>query len=70
MFGDGSIRLDWTGVGGRAGLTPQLVLEGKLVARGYGVGAVVEIGAQVTAWDISSVYALIGLATPKHSVLN
>jgi hypothetical protein len=33
-------------------LAPRLVLKGELVAKGYGVGAVVQIVADVTAWDI------------------
>lgn len=37
------------GIDGRAGLAPQLVLKGKLIAKGYGVGAVVQIMADVTA---------------------
>jgi hypothetical protein len=70
LFGDGSISLSWTAVEGRPGLAPQLALKGKLIAMGYGVGAVVQISADVTAWDIAGTYALLGSTTPKAYVLN
>lgn len=70
LFGDGSIALHWSGVDGRPGLSPQLVLKGKLTAKGYGVGAVVQITAEVTAWDITGTYAFLGSTTPKPYVLN
>jgi hypothetical protein len=70
LFGDGSIRLDWTGVDARPGLAPQLVLKGKLVAKGYGVGAVVQIAVEVTAWDIAGTYAFLGTTAPRSWVLN
>jgi hypothetical protein len=70
LFGEGSIRLDWTGIDGRPGLAPQLVLKGKLVAKGYGVGAVVQITADVTAWEIAGTYAFLGTTTPKAWALN
>jgi len=70
QFGEGSIRLVWTGVNGRPGLAPRLVLKGELVAKGYGVGAVVQIVADVTAWDIDGTYAFLGSTSPKAWVLN
>lgn len=70
LFGEGSIRLDWTGVDGLPGLAPQLILNGTLVANGYGVGAVVQITAEVTAWNISDTYAFLGTTGPKAYALN
>jgi hypothetical protein len=70
LFGEGSISLDWLGVDGSPGLSPQLVVKGKLVARGYGVGAVVEVTAEVTAWDIVRSHAFLGTTTPRAYVLN
>lgn len=70
LFGDGSISLDWTGIEGLQGLQPRLLLLGKLVAKGYGVGAVVEVTADLTAWDIAGTYAFLGTATPQPYVLN
>ena len=70
LFGDGSISLDWTGLEGQPGLQPRLILVGKLVAKGYGVGAVVQISAEVTAWDILGTYALLGTTAAVPFVLN
>lgn len=70
LFGEGSIKLDWSGVGGYPGLSPQLVLKGKLVAKGYGVGAVVQVSADVRAWEIAGTYSFLGTTTPKSYVLN
>lgn len=70
LFGEGSIRLDWTGIDSWPGLSPQLLLKGRLVATGYGVGAVVQITAEVTAWDIVGTYAFLGTTTPRAYVLN
>lgn len=70
LFGEGSIRLDWTGVDARPGLAPQLVVRGKLVAKGYGIGAVVQITVEVTAWDIAGTYAFMGTTVPRSWVLN
>lgn len=70
LFGEGSIRLDWTDVDGFLGLTPQLVLKGKLTAKGYGVGAVVQIVAEITAWDVVRTFAFLGATTPRSYVLN
>ena len=69
-FGDGTIGLDWTGVEGRPGLLPQLVLKGKLIAKGYSVGAVVQVTADVTASDILGSYAFLGTTTARPYVLN
>lgn len=70
LFGDGSISLGWTGIEGLPGLQPRLLLVGKLVAKGYGNGAVVQVSADVTAWEIAGTYAFLGSATPQPYVLN
>lgn len=70
LFGDGSISLDWTGIEGLPGLQPRLLLVGKLVAKGYGIGAVVQVTADVTALKIAGTYAFLGTATPQPYVLN
>ena len=70
LFGDGSISLDWTGIDALPGLQPRLLLVGKLRAKGYGVGAVVQVAADVTAWEIAGTYAFLGTATPQPYVLN
>lgn len=70
LLGDGSIRIGWDGFDTRPGLRPQLVLKGTLVARGYGVGAVVQIITEVTALDSLGTYSLLGSTTPKSQVLN
>jgi hypothetical protein len=70
LFGDGSISLDWTGIEGLSGLQPRLVLVGKLVAKSYGIGAVVQVTADVTAWEITGTYAFLGTAAPQPYVLN
>jgi len=70
LFGDGSISLDWTGIEGVGGLQPRLHLLGKLVSKGYGIGAIVEVTADLTAWDIAGTYAFLGTATPQPYVLN
>jgi hypothetical protein len=70
LFGDGSISLDWTGIEGAPGLQPRLVLVGKLAAKGYSIGAVVQVTADVTAWEIAGSHAFLGTATPQPYVLN
>jgi hypothetical protein len=70
QFGEGTLRLDWAGIDGYPGLAPQLLLKGKLVATGFGVGAVVQITADVTAWDIAGTYAFLGTTAPRAWVLN
>lgn len=70
LFGDGSISLDWTGIDALPGLQPRLVLVGKLRAKGYGVGAVVQVAADVTAWEVVGTYAFLGTAAPQPYVLN
>lgn len=52
------------------GMSPQLVLKGKLIARGYGIGAVVQVTAEVTAWEITGTYALLGTTNQKAYVLS
>ncbi len=70
LFGDGHISIDWKGIEGMPGLQPRLLLLGKLVAKGYGIGAVVEVTADLTAWDIAGTYSFLGTATPQPFVLN
>jgi len=70
LFGDGNISLEWTGIEGLQGLQPRLLLLGKLVAKGYGIGAVVQVTADVTAWEIVGSHAFLGTATPQPYVLN
>jgi hypothetical protein len=70
LFGDGSISLEWIGIEGLSGLQPRLVLVGKLLAKGYGVGAVVQVTADVTAWEITGTYAFLGTASQQPYVLN
>ncbi|WP_029429453.1 hypothetical protein [Blastococcus sp. URHD0036] len=70
LFGDGSLRLDWSGIGARPGLAPELALKGRLAARGYGIGAVAQVTVEVTAWDIAGTYAYLGTTAPKSWVLN
>ena len=64
-FGDGVISLVWSGVEGEPGLQPRLVLIGKLTARDFGLGAVAQVSAEVTALDIVGTYAYLGAATPQ-----
>jgi hypothetical protein len=45
-------------------------MKGKLTARGYGVGAVVQVTAEVTAWGIVNTYAFLGTTDPRTYVLN
>ena len=70
LFGNGTLRLDWTGASGRPGLSPQLVLKARLISKGYAVGTVVQISSEVTAWDIAGTYAFLGTTPPKNYVLN
>jgi hypothetical protein len=70
LFGDGSISLNWEGIEGMSGLQPRLLLVGKLIAKDYGVGAVVQVTADVTAWGIAGTYAYLGTGTPQPYVLN
>ena len=70
LFVDGSISLEWNGVRGQSGLQPRLLLLGKLVAKDYGIGAVVQVTADITAWNIVGSYAYLGSATPKSYALN
>ena len=70
LFGDGSISLNWTGVEGSPGLQPRLILLGTLVAKGYGVGALIQVTADVTAWDIAGTYAFLGTTSAQPFVLN
>lgn len=70
LFGDGSISLNWTSIEGLPGLQPRLLLVGKLVAKGYGVGALIQVGGDVTALQIEGSYAFLGSATPQPYVLN
>lgn len=64
-FGDGVVSLAWSGVSGEPGLQPRLALIGKLTARDFGLGAVAQVSAEVTAWDIDGTYAYLGATTPQ-----
>jgi hypothetical protein len=70
LFGEGSIQLDWTDVDGFPGLSPQLILKGKLTAKGYGVGAVVQIIAEVRARNTFGMNAFLGTTVPRPYSLN
>ena len=70
LFGKGSIRLDWIGIDGQPGLASQLLLKGKLTAKGYDIGAVVQIASEVTAWGIANTYAFLGITESRAYVLN
>ena len=70
QIGDGSISYEWLSLEGKPGLQPRLAIKGKLVARGYGIGALLLVSAEVTAWDIVGTYAYLGSTTPKPYVLN
>jgi hypothetical protein len=70
LFGEGSVRVTWTGVRGRPGLSPTLVITGEIMAKGYSPGAVVLITAEVTASDLGAVSrAYIGPTAPMPVVL-
>ena len=43
---------------------------GTLVAKGYGVGALVQVTADVTAWDIAGTYTFLGTTFAQPFVLN
>lgn len=70
MFGEGSIRFEWYELTGKPGLRPTLGIKGKGVARGYGIGAVIQVSSEVTAWDIEGTYAYLGSTIPLPMVLN
>jgi len=70
LFANGSLRLGWTGLRGKAGLGPTLLITGDIVARGYRVGAVVLITAEVTATQLAKGNnAYIGSTVPQPFVL-
>lgn len=70
-FGAGSVGLRWTGVEGIGGLQTQLAIRGTLDAKGYGIGAVVQLAAEITAWDEGSApYGALGTTLPQAFVLN
>lgn len=70
LFGDGSISLDWSGIEGVSGLQPRVLLVGKLIAKDFGVGAVVQISADVSFAEIGGAQSFIGTSTPKSYALN
>lgn len=71
LFVDGSLSLGWTAVGGIGGLLPRLAIKGQLIAKGYGIGAVVSITAVVTATDLpSGGNGHLGTTTSRPYVLN
>jgi hypothetical protein len=69
-FGEGSIALAWSGIEGMSGLQPRIQLLGKLIAKGYGIGAVVQINADVSIAEIGGAQSFIGTSTLKSYVLN
>lgn len=70
MFGDGKIVVDFSSVEGRPGLLPCLRIKGKLVADDFGLGSLLQITANVSAWNIVGTYAFLGTTFPSHYVLN
>lgn len=70
LFGDGSISVDWYGIEGVTGLQPRVLLLGKLSAKDYGIGAVVQISAEVSVGEMGGAYSYIGTSTPQPYVLN
>ncbi len=70
MFGEGDLALGWSSVDGLAGLQPRLAIKGKLIAKGYGIGSVVLLIAEVSAWEIAGSHAFLGVTTPRTYVLN
>jgi hypothetical protein len=71
LFGEGNLSLGFESVEGLAGLQPRLVLKGKLIGKGYGIGAVVQLTADVTAWNLAiGSHALLGATLPRPYVLN
>ncbi len=71
LFGEGSLSLGYETVQGQAGLQSRLVLAGKLIGKGYGIGAVVQLTADVTAWNLAvGHHTLLGTTLPRPYVLN
>ena len=71
LFGEGSLALGFESVLGIAGLQPRLAINGKLIAKDYGIGAVVQLSADVTAWNLAAgSHALLGTTLPRPFVLN
>lgn len=70
LFGEGSLALGWLSVDGIAGLRPRLAIKGQLIAKGYGIGSVVSISADVSAWEIEGSHAHLGATSPRSYVLN
>jgi hypothetical protein len=69
-LGNGSIHVDWNGVEGESGLEPRLILKGHLVAKGYAIGALLQVSAKVTATEIEGNSALLGSTVPEFYALN
>ncbi len=69
-LGNGSISFGWTEVEGEAGLEPRLAIKGVGVAKGYAIGALLQVSAKVTATEIEGTYALLGSTVPQYLVLN
>lgn len=63
-------RASMDGQDSRLGSLPRLAPKGKLIAKGYGVWAVVQITSDVTACDIVGDDALLGTTSPRSWVLN
>jgi hypothetical protein len=72
MFGEGTLAIGYEGVEGQSGLQPRLILKANLVAKGYGIGAVVQITADVTACNLAvgGNYELLGTSLAMPYVLN
>ena len=69
-LGNGSIHVDWNGVEGESGLEPRLILKGHLVAKGYAIGALLQVSAKITATEIEGNSALLGSTVPEFYALN
>ena len=67
LFGDGSISLDWSGIEGLPGLQPRLVLIGKLVAKSYGIGAVIDSFKLLGANAVPMPFSDLPLLSPMSS---
>lgn len=69
-LGNGSINVDWIGVEGEFGLEPRLIIKGDLVAKGYAIGALLQVIAKVTATEIEGNSALLGSTVSQFYALN
>lgn len=68
-LGDGQIKVSWTGVAGRPGLVPRLVLQGTVLASDYGAGAIAQVSVEATlAWETGG-YSFLGNFGSKSVLL-